>query len=100
MQKPQPLPPPDTAVPQRDQTPDQRPKSPDMGEGQAPSSQTFTGKIVKDGSAYVLKVSKNVTYQLDSQSGLQQYENQSVKIVGRLAAGENTIHVVKIDLFS
>ncbi len=100
VQKPQPLPPPDTPVPQRDQAQDQQPKPPNAEDGQAPSSQTFTGKIVKDGGVYVLKVAKDATYQLDTQSGLQQYENQSVRIVGKLDASGNTIHVVKIDLLS
>src|ERR1700726_1135908 len=57
---PQPLPPPDRPVAQPDQQPDRpeaQPANP-QGQPQKPAEQTFTGTIVKDGSTYVLKVSK------------------------------------------
>jgi hypothetical protein len=55
---------------------------------------------VKDGAKYVLKVASNTTYQLDDQGDIRQYENQTVKVVGSLDAGSNTIRVVKIELLS
>ena len=93
---PQPLPPRDTPIPQPDPQGEQarQPSNP-----QAPT-QSFTGKIVKDGGKYVLKVASNSTYQLDGQGDVQQYENQDVKVVGTLETGSNTIRVVKIELIS
>lgn len=98
---PQPLPPPDRTIPQPDPQTTQPPTS--QAQDQAPDAvqdQTFTGKIVKDGNRYVLKVSSNTAYQLAEQSSAKQYENQDVKIVGTLETATNTIHVVKIELLS
>ena len=98
---PQPLPPRDTPIPQPGQDQDQQAKPPaDPQTQQSPTNQSFTGKIMKDGAKYVLKVAGNTTYQLDGQSDVQQYENQTVKVVGSLDAGSNTIRVVKIELLS
>lgn len=95
---PEPLPPPDKGVPQPDpQT--QQPPAP-QAPSQPVATQTFTGKILKDGDKYVLKVSSSTTYQLDEQSGAKQYEDKDVKVVGTLDAGGNTIHVTKIELLS
>jgi hypothetical protein len=98
---PQPLPPPDRSIPQPDQ-PSAQPPSPQGAQSSPsqPQSQTFTGKIVKDGDKYVLKVAGNTSYQLDDQSSVKQYEDKDVKIVGTLDAGSNTIRVVKIELLS
>lgn len=92
---PQPLPPPDKAVPQ----PGQQTAPPSNPQAE-PTKQTFTGKILKDGDRYVLKVSGNTTYQLDEQSSLKGYEDKDVRIVGTLDNATNTIRVVKIELFS
>jgi len=93
---PQPLPPPDRSVPQPDpQTPQQ---AAPQNEQQAPT-QTFTGKIVKDGDKYLLKAG-GASYQLDDQNNAKQFENQDVRIVGTLDAGSNTIRIVKIELVS
>lgn len=94
---PQPLPPRDTPVPQPDQSQDQQSASP--ADHDSSPSQSFTGKIVKDGSSYVLK-SADKAYHLDQQSGLEKYENQSVKVVGNLDAAGEIIHIVKIELLS
>jgi len=96
---PQPLPPPDKGIPQPDQQP-QQPTNPQTQPSQQQSTQTFTGKIVKAGDKYVLKVSGNTTYQLDGQSGAKQYEDQDVRVIGTLDADSNTIRVVKIELLS
>jgi hypothetical protein len=98
---PQPLPPPDTPIPQPDpQDHDQQAKRPADPQNQQTPTQSFTGKIVKDGGRFVLKVATNSTYQLDAQSDAKQYENQDVKIIGSLDSGSNTIRVVKIELLS
>ncbi len=95
---PEPLPPPDKGVPQPDpQT--QQPPAP-QAPSQEVTSQTFTGKIVKAGGSYVLKVSNTTTYQLDQQRGAEQYEGKDVKVVGTLDEAANTIHVTKIELLS
>jgi hypothetical protein len=99
---PQPLPPPDTPVPQPDQQDHQgtQPADPQTPSQQTPTTQSFTGKILKDGNKYVLKVASNTTYELHEQGDLGQYENQTVKVIGTLDAGSNTIRVVKIELLS
>ena len=96
---PQPIPPPDKGIPQPDQQTEQ-PSSPQQHQEESqPQSQTFTGKIVKDGDKYVLK-SSGATYQLSGQSNVKQFEDQDVKIIGTLDAGSNTIRVTKIELMS
>lgn len=107
---PQPLPPPDTPIPQPGDQPDQQAKPPaDSHSDQSPAAQStdhssetqsFTGKIVKDSGKYVLKVASNTSYQLEGEGDLDQYENQSVKVVGKLDKATNTIHVLKIELLS
>jgi hypothetical protein len=98
---PQPLPPRDTPLPQ----PDSQSQAPARGsensqaQQQVPT-QSFTGKILKDGGKYVLKVSSNTTYQLSEQGDVKQYENQDVKVIGNLDTDSNTIRVVKIELLS
>src|ERR1022692_1170244 len=99
---PQPLPPRDTPIPQPDQQDQQgkQPADPQTPPQQTPTTQSFTGKIVKDGTKYVLKVASNTTYELQEQGDVKQYENQTVKVIGHLDPGSNTIRVVKIELLS
>jgi len=98
---PQPLPPRDTPLPQ----PDSQSQAPARGSDKSQAqqqvpTQSFAGKIVKEGGKYVLQISGNTTYQLSEQSVAKQYENQDVKVIGYLDAGSNTIRVVKIELLS
>ncbi len=97
---PQPLPPRDTPIPQPEQPQDQQSKLPADPQNQQEPAQSFTGKIVKDGGRYVLKVASNTTYQLETDDDLQRYENHNVKVVGNLAPGTNTIRVAKVELLS
>ena len=102
---PQPLPPPgppprDTPSPQPGEQPDQQAKAPGNSQTEPSPADSFTGKIVKDGAEYVLRAAGNTTYHLDEQSELQRFENQNVRVTGRLETGSNTIHVVKIELLS
>ena len=92
---PQPLPPKDAPVPQ----PEPQGQS-SIPQSQDAVAQSFTGKIVKDEGKYVLKVASNTSYQLESAGDLAPYENQSVRVVGKLDAAGSTIHVVKIELLS
>jgi hypothetical protein len=96
---PQPLPPPDTTIPQPDQQ-GKRPADPQTSQDQTPVTQSFTGKVIKDGNKYVLKVASNITYDLQEQGDAKQYENKSVKVIGNLDKNTNTIRVVKIELLS
>lgn len=102
---PEPLPPPDKGIPQPDQQgqqpPAQQPPQANQSPQQSPTqSQTFTGKIVKDGDKYLLRVSAGTTYQLDDQGSARQYDSKEVKVVGTLDAASNTIRVTRIDLLS
>jgi uncharacterized protein DUF5818 len=98
---PQPLPPPDTPVPQPDpQAGSSQKPSENQSQPQAPTAQSFVGKIVREGGTVVLKVAKNTTYQLEGAGDTTQYENRNVKIEGSLNASGNTIHVVRIELLS
>ena len=96
---PQPMPPRDNRVPQPGQQGNQ-PADPQTPQDQTPVTQSFTGKIIRDGNKYVLKVASNITYDLQEQAGVNQYENQSVKVVGDLDKSTNTIRVAKIELLS
>jgi hypothetical protein len=96
---PQPLPPPDTPIPQPDPQGQKVQPSPNPQTPDAPA-QSFTGKIVKDGGKYVLKMASRTAYQLERQDGVSQYENQDVRVVGNLDTGTNTIRVIKIELLS
>ena len=98
---PEPLPPRDTPVPQPDQQ-NQQGKQPreTQTQDQTPSSQSFVGKIIREGSKYVLKVANNTTYELQEEGDVSRYVNQSVKVTGNLDTGSNTIRVVKIELLS
>jgi hypothetical protein len=93
---PQPLPPPDRPI----QQPDSQSANPPAQQEQQPVAPTFMGTIVKDGTRYVLKVSKNNTYQLDDQDAAKQYEGKQVRIVGTLNADGQSLHVTRIELIS
>lgn len=100
---PQPLPPRDTPIPQPDQPSAERPSAPGNTQGdQGPAgpAQSFTGKVVKQGAAYVLRSASNTTYQLDTDGDLQRFEDQNVRVTGSLETGTNRIHVLKIELLS
>jgi hypothetical protein len=99
---PQPLPPRDTPVPQPDQPDQQGNQQPDpqVPSTQTPATQSFTGKILRDSGKYVLKVASDTAYELQSPGDVARYENQTVKVIGNLDTGTNTIRVVKIELLS
>jgi hypothetical protein len=99
---PQPLPPQDSTAPEPDQQDQQgkQPADPQATSPQTPVNQSFTGKIVKDGDKYVLKVASNTSYELQDQGDVKQYENQNVRVTGKLDKGTNTIFVAKIELLS
>ena len=94
---PQPLPPRDTPIPQPGEQPDQQAKAPGNSQSEPSPADSFTGKIVKDGAEYVLRAAGSTTYHLDQQSELQRFENQNVRVTGKLESGSNTIQVDEVD---
>jgi len=65
---------------------------------QPQDAKSFAGKIVKEGDRFVLRDTINkVTYQLDNQDQLKQYEGKVVKVTGSLDSASNTIHVENIE---
>jgi hypothetical protein len=89
---PQPLLPPDRTIQQRAQPADPS--------DQQPAAQTFTGTIVKNGSTYVLKLSRDFTYQLNDQDLVKQYEGKQVKVTGALDAKGGWIQTTSVELLS
>jgi Protein of unknown function (DUF5818) len=94
---PQPLPPRNTPVPQ----PDQQDQHPSRASGSpetdaSPVPQSFAGRIVRDGSRYVLTVA-NASYQLVEQDDAIRYENHEVRVFGTLV-GRDTMRVTRIEL--
>ena len=94
---PQPLPPPERA----DQPPAAQPQQTQPpAESQQPAIQGFTGTIMKDGGKYVLKVSENVSYQIDDQDKAKNFEGKQVKVSGTLDPKTNVLHIANIELLS
>src|SRR5579884_2682052 len=79
---PQPLPPPDRAIPQPDQQRTDAGKSPSNTPSEQNNSKTFVGTLVKQSDKYVLKVASGDTYLLENAGDAGQYENKSVKVLG------------------
>ena len=91
---PQPLPAPDNQPLQ----PDQRLKPTAGPHTQQTLAESFSGCIVRHGDRYALKATGNATYELDQQTGVEQYENKNVHIVGKLDAASNRIRILWIAL--
>ena len=69
----------------------------DQAQTQQAATKSFAGKIMKQGEQYVLKDTANkVTYVLDSEDEVKQYEGKEVIVIGSFDAASNTIHVQKI----
>jgi hypothetical protein len=61
------------------------------------AAQTFNGKIVRDGSTYVLKVSTTIVYPLAEQQKAKPYEGKQVRIKGILDANGESVHILSIE---
>jgi len=96
---PQPLPPSDAPIPQPDQPTDQQATAPGHPHGEQRPSESFTAKIVKEGTRYCLR-SGSKTYQLSGQDDLQKYENQPVRVLGTFDSSTDTIRIAQIVLLS
>ena len=77
--------------------------------GDAQSSQTsteqgskeFTGTIVKEKGAMMLKdAASNVSYKVDDDSKVKEYEGKQVKVTGTLDSSSKVIHVDSIQVIS
>lgn len=65
------------------------------------SSKEFTGTIVKEKGAMMLKdSSSNVSYKVDDESKVKDYEGKQVKVTGTLDSSTNVIHVDSIQVIS
>jgi hypothetical protein len=99
LQKPQPMPQlllqPDRPI----QQPDVQAANPPAKQ-EPPAAPTFQGRIIKNGTRYVLKVSSNTAYQVNDQDRLEQYEGKQVKIAGTLDADAKSLHIASIELAS
>jgi hypothetical protein len=85
----------------------QSPPKPDMQQPNTPQPDqsatkavVITGMIVKSGSAFVLRDSSGIVYQLDAQEKAQSYEGKSVKVTGKLEAETKILHVDTIEELS
>lgn len=94
---PTPEPTPDTQ-PAQNPTPSQ-PSQPNSSENQKQSStaQAFVGTINKQGDNFLLKVSETISYKLDNQQEVQQYDGKRVRVTGTLDSSASLIHVDKVE---
>ena len=84
-----------TTPPDQSQT---DPSQPDQSKAKQ-KAVVVTGTIVKSGSDFVLKDTQGTVYQLDAQEKAAPFENQSVKVTGKLeqAANENQTAMLHVD---
>ncbi len=61
------------------------------------AAQSFTGTVSKEADSFILQVSQSVSYKLDNQQQIQQYEGQRVRVTGTLDSSINLIHVEKVE---
>jgi uncharacterized protein DUF5818 len=67
----------------------------------AQSAKEFTGTIVKEKGAMMLKDgASNVSYKVDDESKVKDYEGKQVKVTGTLDSSTNVIHVDSIQVIS
>ncbi len=56
--------------------------------------------MTKEADDFVLKVSENTRYKLDSSQEIEQYDGQRVRVTGTIESGVNIIHVDRIEPLS
>jgi hypothetical protein len=62
--------------------------------GQTQETQTFTGRIIKEGDSFALKDEvNNATYRLDDQEKAKAHEGKQVRVKGTLDSATNTIRI-------
>ncbi len=97
---PTPDPGPETPQQQNPSAPQPQQNSPASAASETARAQTFTGIISKEADNFILQVSKTVSYKLDNQAQIQQYEGQRVRVTGTLDSAINLIHVEKVEPMS
>ena|SRR5258708_6845946 len=97
---PTPDPGPETPQQQNPTAPQPQPNLPASGASETARAQTFTGIVSKEADNFILQVSKMVSYKLDNQTQIQQYEGQRVRVTGTLDSAINLIHVEKVEPMS
>jgi len=100
-QAPTPEPSPDTQ-PAQNPTPSQpRQPGPSTNNSENPkqssTAQAFVGTINKQGDNFLLKVSETISYKLDNQQEVQQYEGKRVRVTGTMDSSANLVHVDKVE---
>jgi Protein of unknown function (DUF5818) len=83
-------------TPSQPSQPGQVPPAPEP-QAQPSTAQVFTGVISRQAENYLLKVSETISYKLDNQQEVQQYEGKRVRVTGTLDASINLIHVDKVE---
>ena len=74
------------------------PDSLDPHQGQQAEVKTFTGRISKQGSKFILEDSSiRASWQLDDQQKAEKYQGKNVRVTGTLDAENNMIHVRSIE---
>ena len=85
-------------APQPQQNPPTSPQDSSASDkSQTATAQSFTGTVSKEADSFVLHVSQSVSYKLDNQQQVQQYEGQRVRVTGTLDSSINLIHVEKVE---
>jgi outer membrane biosynthesis protein TonB len=64
---------------------------------QASTAQAFVGTINRQGDNFLLKISETISYKLDNQQEVQQYDGKRVRVTGTLDTSANLIHVDKVE---
>jgi len=89
-----------TPEPGNPQKPEANPRETAESQSRTAAAQTFTGTIGKEEEGYTLKVSENMSYKLDNQEEVQQYDGKRVRVTGTLDSAINLIHVDRIEPLS
>lgn len=64
---------------------------------EASAAQAFVGTINRQGGNFLLQISETISYKLDNQQEVQQYEGKRVRVTGTLDSTANLIHVDKVE---
>ena len=96
-QAPTPEPSPETQ-PAQNPTPSQSsPEESSQAPKQTSTAQAFVGTINRQGDNFLLKISETISYKLDNQQEVQQYDGKRVRVTGTLDTSANLIHVDKVE---
>lgn len=89
---PQPLPAPGNLPPAQGLSQSGNPQGQPQG-----ATQSFVGKILREGDRFVLRTSEGASYPLSQRDDPRPYEGKNVQISSTLDP-DNTIHIVKVEL--